>query len=594
MHTNTKLKLLLALALLGVAFYLVWPTAVYFSLSPDQLREVKRDSNAFAKHLPSWASQSHLVPGLDLQGGIRLLLGVDTDKAVAERAARLAARLREKALDDDVPLPTASKHLADQGLPHALELSFTSAETAGAFWTEAQKRFPELTLRGRAGSVLTVEFDATWMQRAKDDAVAQTIRILGNRIDKMGVTEPTIARQGARNIQIQLPGYDDPQEAKRMIGRTARLEFRMCDDDTDILAKLTGLPQEIELVRSSYRRPDESTGNDTYLRFPADKLQQVKELVHKQAFTNHVIRYGALGDDSKFMRTYTLGTNVPLTGDDLVDARVTFGSDMDPRPAVAVTFSPAAARTFDELTQRSIGKRMAIVLEEQVDSAPVIQTRISGGVASISMGGARLPREMMADANQLALVLKAGALPAPVSFREERSVGPSLGADSVNAARQACAAGALLIAAFMLVVYRLGGLFALIGVAFNLAFVLAGLSWLGATITLPGVAGLLLTVGMAVDANIIINERIREELLAGKTAAQAVKGGYDAAFSAVMDANVTTFIAAVVLWQFGSGPVQNFATTLLIGTASSVFTAVFITRIFFDMTVALRPARITL
>ncbi|MEM7403382.1 MAG: protein translocase subunit SecD [Myxococcota bacterium] len=593
MSTNYKTRLLLALAALGVALYLVFPTAVYFSLSEQQLQEVKQDKDAFDKYVPTWASRSHLVPGLDLQGGIRLLLGVDVDRALSDRASRLAGRLREKPLDKAVALPTAVTHLAQQGQPNAIQLQFGTKSEASSFWKEAQKRFPELVLQGQTESSLTLQFDASWVAQAKSDAVAQTIRILRTRIDRMGVTEPTIARQGMDRIQIQLPGYDDPQEAKNLIGRTAQLEFRMCDDDTDILEQLKDLPKNVELIRSNYRRPDESTGKDIYLQFPADQLEEVKKYLAQQALTDHVIRYGSLGDRSKQMRTFTLNTEVPLTGDDLIDARVTFGSDMDPRAAVAVTFSPAAAQTFDELTQQSIGKRMAIVLEDLVDSAPVIQQRISGGTASISMGGARTPEEMIKDANQLALVLKAGALPAPVSFREERSVGPSLGAQSVQAARQACSVGAVLIALFMLAYYRLGGLFALIGVAFNLTFVIAALSVLGATITLPGVAGLLLTVGMAVDANIIINERIGEELLAKKSFAESVKLGYDAAFSAVMDANVTTFIAGVVLWQFGTGPVQNFATTLLVGTVSSVFTAIFITRIFFDMTVAHRSREIT-
>ncbi|MEM7588959.1 MAG: protein translocase subunit SecD [Myxococcota bacterium] len=594
MSTNYKTRLLLALAALGVALYLVFPTAVYFSLSEKQLQEVKQDKDAFDKYVPSWSSRSHLVPGLDLQGGIRLLLGVDVDRALSDRASRLAARLREKPLDKTTPAPTAVNHLAQQGQPNAIALEFTTKSQATAFWKQAQKRFPELVLQGQSGQSLTLQFDAGWVARAKSDAVAQTIRILRTRIDRMGVTEPTIARQGMDRIQIQLPGYDDPQEAKNLIGRTAQLEFRMCDDDTDILEKLQDLPKDVQLIRSNYRRPNESTGKDIYLQFPANQLEEIKKYLAQQSFANHVIRYGTLGEGTKQMRTFTLHTQFPLTGDDLVDARVTFGSDLDPRPAVAVTFSPSAAQTFDKLTQKSIGKRMAIVLEDLVDSAPVIQQRISGGTASISMGGARLPEEIIKDANQLALVLKAGALPAPVSFREERSVGPSLGAQSVQAARQACTVGAFLIALFMLAYYRLGGLFALIGVAFNLTFVLAALSALGATITLPGVAGLLLTVGMAVDANIIINERIREELFAKKSPAEAIKAGYEAAFSAVMDANITTFIAGVVLWQFGTGPIQNFATTLLVGTVSSVFTAIFITRIFFDMAVAHRFRGITL
>jgi preprotein translocase subunit SecD len=246
-------------------------------------------------------------------------------------------------------------------------------------------------------------------------------------------------------------------------------------------------------------------------------------------------------------------------------------------------FSPTGKQIFAELTTKNVGKRMAIVLEDIVDSAPVINEPITGGTAQITMGGSRTREEMLRDANQLSLVLKAGALPAPVTFREERSVGPSLGRDAIQQAEKACVVGAVLVLLFMLITYKLGGLIAFFCAILNVFFCIATLSFFNGSLSLPGIAGLLLTVGMAVDANVIINERIREEFSAGKTARAAVDAGYSSAFSAIFDSNVTTAIAGLVCLQFGSGPVQNFATTLLIGIVSTMFTAVFVSRIFFDI-----------
>jgi preprotein translocase subunit SecD len=270
--------------------------------------------------------------------------------------------------------------------------------------------------------------------------------------------------------------------------------------------------------------------------------------------------------ESKTLRTYTLKADVDLTGDDLVNAQVAMGSPEHPAPYVTLEYSATGKQIFADLTTKNVGRRMAIVLEDIVDSAPVINEPITGGSAQITMG-----------------VLKAGALPAPVTFREERTVGPSLGRDALEEAKVASAVGALLVLIFMVVIYKVGGAIAMLCAFLNIFFVLATLSFANGTLSLPGIAGLLLTVGMAVDANIIINERMREEFLAGKTARAAIDSGYSQAFSAILDSNVSTALAGLVCLQFGSGPVQNFATTLLIGIASTMFTAVFVSRVLFDI-----------
>lgn len=596
MQTSWKLRLVLAILLLGLAAYFLIPSWIYFSLPEADLREVRRDKNAFAQYVPSWAPESHIVPGLDLQGGIHMVLGIDLQKAIFDKTGRIADRLRSFAKSEDV-LFESIEHIGKPGEKNRIEVRFASKEDKKRFKKKILDRFGEVTIAYDSGELLSLKLDLNIVKTIRKDAVDQTINTIRNRIDKMGVTEPSIAKRGDDQIQIQLPGYDNPEEARSLIGRTAQLEFRMCDDETDFLLKLTDLPDDVELVKTGYSRPDGTAGNDFYLTFPEQKLSIVKSYIADKTPDGRVIKYGKLAErlgEIPMMRTYTVFKKVELTGDDLVDTRVTMGTDTNPRPSVSVTFNPTGARIFDELTKVSIGKRMAIVLEDLVDSAPVINTRIPDGNASISMGGARTREEMLRDANQLSLVLKAGALPAPVTFREERSVGPSLGADTVRQGRIAFMVGGIFVVAFMLFYYHLAGIISILGLIFNISFVLATLSALGATITLPGVAGLLLTIGMAVDANIIINERIREELRLGKMPRSAVRSGYEAAFSAVMDANVTTFIAALVLWQYGTGPVQNFAMMLLIGTVSSVISAVFITRIFFDTLTARGPQTISI
>lgn len=599
MQNNWSFRLLVSVAMLGAAIYFLVPTGIYFSLSPDETREVRQNKGAFDKYLPSWASKSHIVPGLDLQGGVHMVLGVNLEKAITDRAARAAQRLKTEFEDRSIAVQKV-EHIIDPetGYGDRIDVVFGTAEGRKTYEDEVARYFGDLEAVSVGEAALSLRVPPAVVDQIRSDAVDQTMKTIRNRIDKMGVTEPSIAKRGDDQIQIQLPGYNNPEEAKSLIGRTAQLEFMMADDNANFLTSLADLPEGVVLQQSGFQRPDGGFGNDIYLEFSERKLDEVRRYLTGKVPLENAIKYGRLGrsdsDGQALMRSYTLKRQVELTGDDLVDARVALGSPENPRPFVSLDFSIAGGRRFGELTTKSVGRRMAIVLEDIVDSAPVINEPITGGSAQITMSGNRTREEMIRDANQLALVLKAGALPAPVTFREERSVGPSLGAEAVRAGAMAVAVGGLLIVLYMLFYYRLSGLFSVLGLLFNVSFVLAVLSWLGATITLPGVAGLLLTVGMAVDANVIINERIREELRAGKTARSAVQAGFDNAFSAIIDANVTTFIAAMVLWQFGTGPVQNFATTLLIGVVTSVISAVFIVRTFFDMVTAKGPETLSI
>lgn len=585
MQNTVWIRLLVVVGLVGLAAYVFTPTAIYFGLDPEQTREVQKDTSAFKKFLPDWSPESHIVPGLDLQGGVHMVLGVDLDKAVADRARRVSNRLRTDLTDKKVAF-SAVDHLADEGKGDRVKAVFGSAEAIATFDKDLAEFYADLAEVGRDDLTITWRVHPEWVAKIRNDAVDQTIKTITNRIDKMHVTEPSITKRGDDQVQVQLPGFANPDEAKALIGRTAQLEFQMCDDESDFLTRLGDLPSFATLQNSGYQRNNGAYAQDIFIDFPEDGLKEVRQYLVGKVPSGLVMKYGRLfarpGEEQKW-RTYTLKAEVALTGDDLVNAQVAMGSPEQPQPYVAIEFSPTGRQLFGDLTTKNTGKRMAIVLEDIVDSAPVINEPITGGNASITMGGSRTREEMIKDANQLALVLKAGALPAPITFREEKTVGASLGKDALAAARSASMVGILLVFAFLMFYYRVAGAIACVGLVLNLTFVFSILSWLGGTVTLPGIAGLLLTVGMANDANVLINERIREELRAGKTARSAVEAGYGNAFSAIIDSNVTTAIAGIVLFQYGSGPIQNFATTLLIGVITTVFTAVFCTRILFDL-----------
>lgn len=586
MQTNTwPIRLLFVIAAIAVGAYFLYPSVVYFTLDEGDLAEVRADKAAFAKHLPSWAPTSHVVPGLDLQGGVHMVLGVDLDKAISDKARRIASRMRDELADKKVAADGV-EHLVDEGKGDRVRVTFKDDAALKTFDADIAENYGDLTEVSRAGLAITFRVHPDWVNKVKSDAVDQTIKTITNRIDKMHVTEPSITKRGSDQVQVQLPGYTNPEEAKSLIGRTAQLEFQMCDDESDFLTRVENLPAWAKLQSTSFQRRDGALGTDTYLEFPEENLKEVRELLLGKVPAALVVKYGHLNErvgEAKTMRTYTLNADVDLTGDDLVNAQVAMGSPEQPTPYVTLEFSATGKQIFADLTTKNVGRRMAIVLEDIVDSAPVINEPITGGSAQITMGGSRTRDEMLRDANQLALVLKAGALPAPVTFREERSVGPSLGRDALEEAKVASLVGALLVLVFMVIIYKVGGAIAMLCAFLNIFFVLATLSFANGTLSLPGIAGLLLTVGMAVDANIIINERMREEFLSGKTARAAIDSGYSSAFSAILDSNVSTALAGVVCLQFGSGPVQNFATTLLIGIVSTMFTAVFMSRVLFDI-----------
>ena len=495
-------------------------------------------SSRLAGNLPVWLPHQQINLGLDLRGGSHLLLEVDVEALIKERleaivdATRTTLRqarigytglgvagrsvaLRLRNLDD---LEAAERLLNELATPVRTSL-FGQSE-----------RDIEVEI-GEDGGV-TIALTEEAVEESRRAAVEQSIEIVRRRIDETGVREPTIQRQGAERILVQLPGFDDPDRIKRLLGRTAKMVFRLVDPNTTVKDARAGrLPAGSELLDDAAEV--DATG------------QPLQYVVRKR---------------------------VMVSGDRLIDAQV--GTDSrSGQPVVNFRFDSAGGKRFGEVTRDNVGRPFAIVLDRQVISAPVIREAILGGAGQIS------GRFTFQEATDLALLLRAGALPAPLKILEERTVGPGLGSDSISAGKAASIVGFILIMVFMAAAYGLFGLAADFALLVNIALIGGALSLLQATLTLPGIAGIVLTIGMAVDANVLVFERIREEVATGKTPFAAVDSGYRRALTTIVDANLTTLIVAILLFQFGSGPVRGFAVTLGIGICTSVFTAVTLTRL---------------
>jgi len=398
-----------------------------------------------------------------------------------------------------------------------------------ALYPPSEKIHLGLDLLG--GMQLLLEVDATRLPEGVSlpDAVDRALMVIRNRIDQFGVREPLVQRQGENWIVVQLPGIKDPQRAIDIIGRTALLEFKLVDEEGNVAeaqSDTSGIPYGDEIL------------------------------------------YGTDG------KPYLLKKEVLLTGAALASARVELGEFGAPH--IGLEFNPDGAKKFARITRKNIGKRLAIILDNRVHSAPVIKDEITGGRAQIT------GRFTIEEANDLAIVLKAGALPAPVRIIENRTVGPSLGEDSIRKGLFASILGLVLVVVFMFVYYGLSGLIADFAVLLNIVILMGAMAGFGATLTLPGIAGIILTVGMSVDANVLIFERIREEIRNGKGPWAAIAAGYSRAFPAIFDSNLTTLITALLLFQFGTGPVKGFAVTLSLGILISMFTAIVVTRVIFD------------
>ena len=479
---------------------------------------------------PSFLPSSLVNLGLDLRGGAHLLAEVQVDDVYKARMKAIWPELRDILREEratigtirlqDGPADRLTVKISEpDGMARAVERAGELAKPIASLNAVGSK---DLVVSSQ-DDILTIQLSAAEKAASDERTLRQALEIIRRRIDEVGTREPTIQRQGSNRILIQVPGIGSAEELKDLIGTTAQLTFQPV-------------------------------------------LNVVSDAETNAGFGNELLP--SLDEAGKF---YILEARPVVTGEDLIDAQPSF--DQNGRPAVTFRFNPSGARRFGDYTAENIGSPFAIVLDSEVISAPVIQSHIPGG-SGIITGNFSIE-----ESTNLAVLLRAGALPATLEFLEERTIGPELGADSIEAGKIAClvAFGAVLI--FMLLSYGLFGLFANIALIINIGLIFGFLSAIGATLTLPGIAGIVLTIGMAVDANVLIFERIREELKTAKGPARAIELGYERALSAILDANITTFITAVILFAMGSGPVRGFSITLGIGILTSVFTAIFVTRL---------------
>lgn len=578
----TRLVTVLGLCLLSL--YLLYPTYVFYFRASPELRE---NNTAFCRSMPSWTHCAKLNLGLDLQGGVHLVMGVRVDKALEHRADRIAESL-EAAINK-----AGLSGISISRIRGTHDLLLAREDRSRNVGVDAllKKEFSHLLRADVGPGAIRITLAPEDVAQIEDGAVEQSIKTIRNRADKLGVTEPTIARRGRDNILIQLPGVKDPQHAIDIIGKTAQLEFIMVDTRPSGLEEVNPQDLPAQVVRQGrVGRPSASTDapEEFYFELPEDDRKEVEKVLTPHLKIGRQLAFGPVHEPSGaerlgFLRTWVLQDRPGITGDYLTQAQVQQGQELPHDFHVSMTFSPEGAKIFGKLTAENVHRPMAIVLDGKVISAPVINEKIEGGQAQISLGRGMDPQAKMQEAKDLALVLKAGALPAPVEIREKRQVGRTLGQDTVARGTLAMAVGTALVFVFMALYYKVSGLVANVALVLNLLFMVATLSFLEATLTLPGMAGIVLTIGMAVDANVLIFERIREELRAGRPAHIALDAGYQKAFGTIFDSNITTLIAGVVLMQYGTGPVRGFAVTLIIGLTCSLYTAIVVTRLIFDM-----------
>jgi SecD/SecF fusion protein len=594
------------------AIYLLYPTVNLSMMTEDEKAQLKENDPDKLIEMKTKA----ISLGLDLQGGMHVVLEVD----VHELMNKLAKNKNKEFVE---ALDATAKRID---------------ETDEDFVTVFEENLAEknMLLERYYGNAdrRTRDDVVAYLHAQTGEAVDRSLEILRNRIDEFGVTEPTIQKTGGRRIILELAGVNDPNRVRSIVGKTALLEFKLLKDavTTDQVAvkinefitsrispKDSSVAEKAESDTSSstsledlfgVKEKSDSTADSAsvakntlfeeglFFQSPNDKntilvpvenenkfkkiieLPEVKKIIAEAAGSAEFVWGSKKELNDQYLQVYLVNKKLELSGETIIDTAPRSGSPNDPanigKFEVSLTFSDAGTKTFSRLTGANKGKRLAIILDNKVYLAPTLQAKITDGRARIT------GMDTFDDAKDLSIVLKAGALPAPVTIIEERTVGPSLGTDSIKSGGLSALVGILLVMTFMLIYYRLSGVVANIALMLNIVFIMAVMASFGATLTLPGIAGIILTIGMAVDANVLVFERIREEIRKGKTIRAALDQGYGKALITILDANVTTFIAGLVLYTFGSGPIRGFAVTLMIGIVASLFTAIIVTRVIFN------------
>lgn len=555
MNRSIKLKLVFLFFLLVMAVITITPS--------------------FYKATPSWWKK-YLTPapdglrlGLDLQGGLHVVLKVDLDEAEYKSLELAANDLKNTLAKQDISAVRTHTENKDNVI-----FTLPNVSAAREVDTLIKDDFPDIhaTVEKKEGSFprITLTLTQEKIDSIRKNSVTQSLEIIRNRIDEFGVAEPVIIRQGSDEIVVQLPGIKDVDRGMDLIGKMAQLEFKIVADTTGI-----NVPKLIADAESSGQWHDGESRKKLNLALQSLLPENTSIYFEKD-------KDKATGLPIK--RPILLKDETLMTGDMIKDAQVRIGGNFN-EPYVSINMTSRGAKVFGDITAQNVGKRMAIVLDEVVRSAPVIQEKILGGSAQIS--GSFTHEE----ASDLAIVLRVGALPAPVNFIQKLTVGASLGADSIKKGIESGIFGALMVLGFMIIYYRLSGIIANTALIFNLLFLFSGLAVLNATLTLPGIAGIILSIGMAVDANVLIFERMREEFSLGKSVKSSIDSGFSKAFLTIVDSQVTTLITAMALFLFGTGPIKGFAVTLSLGIIFNLFTALFCSRLLFDIAYSIKPVR---
>lgn len=612
MRRNLLVKAAIIFVVTILFLYLLYPTIKFNYLMSPTAKEDLRIENpkAYEKLL-----SNSIKLGLDLQGGMHVVMEVDV-----EELAKVLARNKDDRFEE------AWKEA--RAIATREERDFLTV-----FTQELEKRGSDLARYYGTKSLRDRDDILKYLRAQSAEAVNRSLEILRNRVDQFGVSEPTIQKQGEKRIIIELAGITDPQRVRGILGQTALLEFRLLKDQQftqNVAAKINEYikgkmvpedtlkeeaPKDTSVIRPEELFGESKPAADTvaedstelarekiyrenlFFAYPGDPqrllvpkdnearlrllLQQpdIQNIIQKEAGEAEFL-WGKLDPSGEFYGIFLVEKQPELTGETITDAFPQPSSGYEAgsfgKFEVSLTFNDEGAKIFSRVTGANLNKRLAIVLDRKVHSAPVIQAKIRDGRARIT------GLDTMEEAKDLAVVLKAGALPAPVKLMEERTVGPSLGRDSIRKGTLSALLGFLAVTIFMIIYYKFSGFVADFALIFNIIILLGVMSYFHATLTLPGIAGIILTIGMAVDANVLVFERIREELEKGKTIWSAIDTGYKRALVTILDANITTLMAGVVLYNFGSGPIRGFALTLMIGIVASIFTAVFVTRTIFE------------
>ncbi len=571
-----------------------------------------------------------MVRGLDLKGGLRLVYSVDVDEAIKDKRDRYYDEMRQ-ALARSYGIVAADKQASAQELRRlgdefkvrveksreqagTMFINFENPADADKITDEFMRPFGEMARQFSADRKrVTLRIKGEVESEIRSKAVTQAKETVHRRIDSMGLKEAGLTVRD-EDLIVEIPGDNEQAfaEIREIIAQTARLEFKLLDDDTNFFEAEVKNPKnkEVKGLRFSQEQAPVGPGKQkaNYFavldRMDGETMPQALKRFQEWTSTltvpdDHEIGFGKVltynentgVQEETGWRTYYLYGKAEVTGDMVRDAQVSQDTSSFGGYFVSMTMNSIGADRFEQITGANVKRRFAIVLDGKVESAPVIQNKIPGGHAQITMGGGGNPEQQLADARRLELVLQSGALPAPISKSSEQNIGPSLGQDAIVQGIKGGLAGVILVLAFMVIYYSRAGMIANIAVLFNLVLQVAVLAMFNASMTLPGIAGLALTIGIAVDANVLINERIREELRQGKSPRAAVDVGYDKAFSAILDGHVTTLISGIILAQYGSGPIKGFAVTLIVGIAVSLFTGVVCTRLIFDWAVRARKVK---